>query len=197
MVVHIFLEYVVTTYHNSLSVNSSYTSEKNTHYMKKYLIWDRSLEWRHHPGIRTFWHGPKTMLGSIWYTIYHRNNVPLVLRICGPLHWDLGGAATGFLMPCLPSLVVLVPLFTTWIKVTLTHSCQYQVIECHFFRVIKRHQRLGGENSSTSRDQDMLPQVESFTGPIWGPPGADRTQVGPMLATCNLLSGSVTHSFYG
>ena len=26
--------------------------------------------------------------------------------------------------------------------------------------------------------------------PTWGPPGADMTQVGPMLAACNLLSGT-------
>ena len=29
----------------------------------------------------------------------------------------------------------------------------------------------------------------SFMGPTWGPPGADRTQVGPMWATRKLLSG--------
>ena len=28
-----------------------------------------------------------------------------------------------------------------------------------------------------------------FMGPTWGPPGADRTQVGPMLAPWSLLSG--------
>ena len=29
-----------------------------------------------------------------------------------------------------------------------------------------------------------------FMGPTWGPPGAERTQVGPMLAPWTLLSGS-------
>ena len=32
-------------------------------------------------------------------------------------------------------------------------------------------------------------------GPIWGPSGADRTQVGPMLAPWTLLSGSITITF--
>ena len=32
-------------------------------------------------------------------------------------------------------------------------------------------------------------------GPTWGPPGADRTQVGPMLAPRTLLSGSRLISF--
>ena len=31
--------------------------------------------------------------------------------------------------------------------------------------------------------------IARFTGPIWGPPGTDRTQVGPMLAPWSLLSG--------
>ena len=35
------------------------------------------------------------------------------------------------------------------------------------------------------------PQLARSMGPTWGPPGADRTQVGPMLAPWTLLSGSV------
>ena len=31
-----------------------------------------------------------------------------------------------------------------------------------------------------------------FMGPTWGPPGAARTQVGPMLATRTLLSGHIS-----
>ena len=33
--------------------------------------------------------------------------------------------------------------------------------------------------------------IARFMGPTWGPPGADRTQVGPMWATWTLLSGKV------
>ena len=32
-------------------------------------------------------------------------------------------------------------------------------------------------------------QITRFMGPTWGPPGDDRTQVGPMLASWTLLSG--------
>ena len=35
--------------------------------------------------------------------------------------------------------------------------------------------------------KDIL--IARFMGPIWGPSGADRTQVGPMLAPWTLLSG--------
>ena len=34
--------------------------------------------------------------------------------------------------------------------------------------------------------------IARFMGPTWGPSGADRTQVGPMLASWTLLSGSVS-----
>ena len=33
-------------------------------------------------------------------------------------------------------------------------------------------------------------------GPTWGPSGADRTQVGPMLATWTLISGLLLPSYY-
>ena len=35
----------------------------------------------------------------------------------------------------------------------------------------------------------VLTQIASFMGPTWGPSGACRTQVGPMLTTWTLLSG--------
>ena len=35
--------------------------------------------------------------------------------------------------------------------------------------------------------------ITRFMGPIWGPSGADRTQVGPMLAPWTLLSGKLNH----
>ena len=37
---------------------------------------------------------------------------------------------------------------------------------------------------------DTVPSlIARFVGPTWGPPGADRTQEGPMLAPWTLLSG--------
>ena len=35
----------------------------------------------------------------------------------------------------------------------------------------------------------LTPLIAIFMGPIWSPPGADRTQVGPVLAPWTLLSG--------
>ena len=39
-------------------------------------------------------------------------------------------------------------------------------------------------------------QIARFMGPTWGPPGADRTQVGPMLAPWTLLSGMPSSHFF-
>ena len=36
-----------------------------------------------------------------------------------------------------------------------------------------------------------ITQMARFMGPTWDPPGADRTQVGPMLAPWTLLSGYI------
>ena len=36
-----------------------------------------------------------------------------------------------------------------------------------------------------------ITQIARFMRPTWGPPGADRTQVGPMLAPWSLLSGQL------
>ena len=35
----------------------------------------------------------------------------------------------------------------------------------------------------------LLPQITKFMGPIWGPPGSCRPQMGPMLAPWSMLSG--------
>ena len=43
-------------------------------------------------------------------------------------------------------------------------------------------------------DKYNIALVARFIGPTWGPSGADRTQVGPMLAPWTLLSGCIPHS---
>ena len=41
----------------------------------------------------------------------------------------------------------------------------------------------------------LFSKITSFMGPTWGPSGADRTQVGPMLARWILLSGLLAAAF--
>ena len=41
-------------------------------------------------------------------------------------------------------------------------------------------------------DQVKCTLISRFIGPTWGPSGADRTQMGPMLAQWTLLSGVVS-----
>ena len=47
-------------------------------------------------------------------------------------------------------------------------------------------ERWQGASNSCNWDKSLIAR---FMGPTWGPPGADRTQVGPMLAPWTLLSG--------
>ena len=39
------------------------------------------------------------------------------------------------------------------------------------------------------------PLIANIKGPTWGPSGADKTQVGPMLAPWTLLSGSLQQKY--
>ena len=41
-----------------------------------------------------------------------------------------------------------------------------------------------------------IAQIARFMGPIWGPPGSCRPQLGPMWASLSLLSGYITISWY-
>ena len=40
----------------------------------------------------------------------------------------------------------------------------------------------------------LASQIERLMGPTWGPPGSCRSQMGPMLAPCTLLSGTSSSS---
>ena len=54
--------------------------------------------------------------------------------------------------------------------------------------------RIGISGHKLGLDMDMMSEatlIARFVGPTWGPSGADRTQVGPMLAPWTLLSGNV------
>ena len=45
-------------------------------------------------------------------------------------------------------------------------------------------------NTWSNLEYSMIPsQIARFMWPTWGPPGTDRTQMGPMWATWTLLSG--------
>ena len=46
-----------------------------------------------------------------------------------------------------------------------------------------------GSSYFLSSSVTVLPLIARFMGPTWDPSGADRTQVGPMLAPWTLLSG--------
>ena len=59
----------------------------------------------------------------------------------------------------------------------------------------QRHKNNNHTHAQLCVIQMRLPLIARFMGPTWGPSGADRTQVGPMLAPWTLLSGSCIGTF--
>ena len=63
--------------------------------------------------------------------------------------------------------------------------------EYHGFRVSPWNSGMSGMSCSVLVGEQSL--IARFMGPTWGPPGADRTQVGPMLDPWTLLSEILCH----
>ena len=64
---------------------------------------------------------------------------------------------------------------------------------CLGLNVLYNKENIAGvEYQTTDPVQPMNPLIARFMGPTWGLPGANRTQVGLMLATLTLLSGPLS-----
>ena len=63
--------------------------------------------------------------------------------------------------------------------------CKALLISCPFSNTVNIVGPTDGKVNNNTRSS----LIAKFMGPAWGPPGADRTQLGPMLVTWNLLSG--------
>ena len=59
-----------------------------------------------------------------------------------------------------------------------------------FLHPSPRHHQIWCVLSTGGRHCISTPLIARFMGPTWGPSGAERTQVGPMLAPWTLLSGT-------
>ena len=73
--------------------------------------------------------------------------------------------------------------------------CQGHVIPCHLFSTepLLKPDIYIYMKWEYSWITSLIPTlIARFMGPTWGPSGADRTQVGPMLAPWTLLSGKTT-----
>ena len=71
--------------------------------------------------------------------------------------------------------------------------CHYDNLRCHLWRQSCQNWRpfvFSDDTIVTTVPIDPL--IAKFMGPTWGPSGADRTQVGSMLAPWTLLSGLVS-----
>ena len=66
---------------------------------------------------------------------------------------------------------------------------QVDIVESRASRGEEAHS--GTSGTAKFQHISMASLIARFMGPTWGPAGADRTQVGPMLATWTMLSGLV------
>ena len=75
------------------------------------------------------------------------------------------------------------------------HRADYMIIARVFQNISQKfclpHCQCCSTGSGVAEIVWLPPLIARFMGPTLGPPGADRTQVGPMLAPWSLLSGSV------
>ena len=80
------------------------------------------------------------------------------------------------------------------------HSLLFQLTQCHTGNdslpesLMTNINALQGYTEVMAILHSETPLIARFMGPTWGPSGADRTQMGPMLAPWTLLSGSTSVS---
>ena len=87
-------------------------------------------------------------------------------------------------------------LQTTFPNSFLKYFCNW--LKFHFSLLIRvqltiRQQRVSNDLPPV-RLKESLILIARFMGPTWGPSGADKIQVGPMLAPWTLLSGDITET---
>ena len=99
-----------------------------------------------------------------------------------------------FLPGCLNISVVYGYLLFGWKQVPLLNASGEMV--CKMFQAYIGLKRAGILKFLGRYIEHMWSLIARFMGPTWGPSGADRTQVGPMLAPWTLLSGMV-HNYEG
>ena len=71
-------------------------------------------------------------------------------------------------------------------------SCRFLMPSFLMSLLLGPHTQSGSYHPGNVMGNKNLPLIARFMGPTWGPSGADRTQVGPMLAIWTLLSGTIS-----
>ena len=108
-------------------------------------------------------------IGHQWYPSQGANNAEL-WRLC-----------------CWPEDVLeqTLELSEIWDALKLTCHCCYHILHAKIHTYPSAFICFWNTTNRTS----IWTQRARFMGPTWGPSGADRTQVGPMLVPWTLLSG--------
>ena len=123
-----------------------------------------------------------------WLSAKRRNSSALAMELCLPytnpsifgIHHSLPPLSNkGMLLQHQP-----------WEKITAAVDSfsnkgigKFNIVYYSTLKMIKHRPDLNSKETTISS------LIARFMGPTWGPPGADRTLVGPMLAPWTLLSG--------
>ena len=127
---------------------------------------------------------------SAMYLCVFKINIPALMLIgiywIHPVHSSiLASVCQWSIVYTLLCLIFWIDYFHILPKRSLTWECMLLVITCGLTYKVKVIQ-LWLHNRTAK-----ISLIARFMGPTWGPSGADRTQVGPMLAPWTLLSGMV------
>ena len=99
----------------------------------------------------------------------------------------------GMVVPWLPALFVLRIARYAWLMVGSIYIYIYPIYIYIYIYIYTWYISNAGTVGVHRVWKQWYPLIARFMGPTWGPSGADRTQVGPMLAPWILLSGSIAN----
>ena len=118
------------------------------------------------------------------------------LIVLQPLHWKLRAFIPHNIIS--NSLWYFIPIIKQYPYYTLCHLAPVATILIHLL-CLQLWSRWTNNPILELSNTAMTSLIARFVGPTWSPSGADRTQVGPMLAPWTLLSGMFHlegHVFY-
>ena len=124
--------------------------------------------------------------------INHANHDDVIKWKHFPRNWPFVGEFTGHRWiphtKASDAVLLIFPLVCVWINDWVNNRNVFFIDMCEYRSNIDGICEYRSNIDGIMIDTAL---VARFMGPTWGPSGADRTQVGPMLAPWTLLSGNL------
>ena len=125
-----------------------------------------------------------SQVGIYWLNRYNQHIMLIImLTWCGHL-----GCCTWYRVSSATIKNVFISILTMYL---LPETLLYHQVRVHVYQLFPEENNRSPVDSPYNGPVIHKPfpsQIAKFMGPTWGPSGADRTQVGPMLAPWTLLS---------